>query len=376
MGVLKHARLSPSSSSRWLQCTASVEVSEQYENKGNSASVWGTNVHYLGEQLLKGEHIDVGQEHTEQGVKFIVDEEMLECAEDYADYVNSFIDKDSVVLIEEEYDLSFISPNQFGTSDATVLNGTHLHVMDLKTGHGIVMAEQNTQLMLYALGALHELEDIYDVETVTLHIVQTRAGHIDTWEVEVKTLRLFEMIAKSQAEAIINGDVEFNPSEKACKWCQHSINCEALKAHVEDTVKGAFDNLEDIDGQADLIDVEHIKKILDNKDLILSFIKAVEARSLELMQEGTEIDGYKLVEAKTNRKWRDEAEVAKYLNRKVKADDLWVKKLIPMTKILKLRPDDKKLQEMLVKPEGKPVIAPLSDKRQPIGKVADEFEEC
>lgn len=373
---MKHARLSPSSSSRWLQCTASVEVSEQYENKGNSASVWGTNVHYLGEQLLKGEHIDVGQEHTEQGVKFIVDEEMLECAEDYADYVNSFIDKDSVVLIEEEYDLSFIAPNQFGTSDATVLNGTHLHVMDLKTGHGIVMAEQNTQLMLYALGALHELEDIYDIETVTLHIVQTRAGHIDTWELEVKTLRLFEMIAKTQAEAIINGDVEFNPSEKACKWCQHSVNCKALKAHVEATVKGAFDNLEDIDGQADLIDVEHIKKILDNKDLILSFIKAVEARSLELMQEGTEIDGYKLVEAKTNRKWRDEAEVAKYLNRKVKADDLWVKKLIPMTKILKLRPDDKKLQEMLIKPEGKPVVAKLDDKRQPIGKVADEFEEC
>lgn len=373
---MKHARLSPSSSSRWLSCTASVEASEKYENKGNSASIWGTNVHYLGEQMLRGKTIEVGQQHTEQGVEFIVDEEMLKCAEEYADYVNSFIDKDSVILIEEQFDLGFISPNQFGTSDATVLNDTHLHVMDLKTGHGIVMAEQNTQLMLYALGALHELEDIYDIETVTLHIVQTRANHVDTWELDVKTLKLFEMIAQAQAEAIINGDTEFVPSEKACKWCAHQVNCESLKAHVEDVVKGAFDNIEDIDGQADLIDVPHIKKILDNKDLIASFIKAVEERSLELMEAGTEIDGYKLVESKTNRKWEDEDKVAKYLNRKIPADTLWVKKMIPMTKILKLRPTDKKLEAMLIKPQGKPTIAPMSDKRPPISGVADKFEEC
>lgn len=373
---MQHARLSPSSSSRWLSCTASVKASEKYENKGNSASVWGTNVHFIGEQLLKDEVIEVGQTYVEQGVTFEVDDEMLKCAEEYVDYVKSFINKESVVLIEEQFDLGFISPNQFGTSDATVLNGTHLHVMDLKTGHGIVMADNNSQLMLYALGALHELEDIYDIETVTLHIVQTRAGHIDTWDLDVKTLKLFEMIAKTQAEAIINGDVEFSPSEKACKWCAHQTNCEALKTHIENTVKGEFDTLEDIDGQADLIDVDHIKKILDNKDLITSFIKAVEARSLELLQEGTAIDGYKLVEAKTNRKWADEDAVAKYLNRKVKAEHLWVKKLIPMTKILKMRPDDKKLQAMLIKPDGKPVVAPMSDKRKAITKVADEFEEC
>jgi len=373
---MKHARLSPSSSSRWLSCTASVEASEQYENKGNAASIWGTNVHYLGERLLKDQSVEVGQEYTEQNVTFTVDDEMLECAEEYADYVRSFIAKDSVVLIEEQFDLGFISKGQFGTSDATVLNGTHLHIMDLKTGHNIVMAENNTQLMLYALGAIHELEDIYDIDKVTLHIVQTRANHIDAWETSYNELMQFQDKVITISNQIINGKTTFNPSEKACKWCAHQVNCEALKAHVEDTVKGGFDNLEDVDGKADLIGVKHIKTILDNKDLIISFIKAVEARSLELMQEGTEIEGYKLVESKTNRKWRDETEVAKYLNRKIKADDLWVKKLIPMTKILKMRPDDKQLQEMLVKPEGKPVVAPLSDKRKPICKVADGFEEC
>lgn len=372
---MQHARLSPSSSSRWLSCTASVEANEKYIDKGNSSAAWGTNVHYLGEQLLKGNSINVGEKHVEQGVSFVVDDEMLATAEDYVDYVNSFIDKKSVVLIEEKFDLGFISPNQFGTSDATVLNGTHLHVFDLKTGRNIVMAEGNTQMMMYGLGAIHELEDIYDIETITLHIVQTRAGHVDSWDLDLKTINLFKMMAQVQAQAIIKGEVEFNPSEKACKWCNHQTNCEALKANVDEVVTGAFDTIEDIDGQADLIDVTHVKKILENKDLIVSFIKAVEARALELMEAGTTIEGYKLVESKTNRKWADEAEVAKYLNRKVKSEDLWVKKMIPMTKILKMRPNDKKLEAMLIKPDGVPTLAPMSDKRPPISGIADGFDK-
>ena len=102
----------------------------------------------------------------------------------------------------------------------------------------------------------------------------------------------------------------------------------------------------------------------------------MQQRALELMQHGIEIDGYKVVEAKTNRRWRDEEEVSNYLKGKVPAKELYTKKLIPMTKILRLRPKDKKLQEMLIRPEGKPVVAPLSDKRAPISKTIDEFEEC
>ena len=372
-----HARLSPSSSSRWLSCTASAAASEKYENTTNSAAEWGTQVHFIGELLLKGEDINVGDELTEEHrPTFTVTKEQLDCATEYADYVRSFINKDSVVIIEEQYDLSCIAPSQFGTSDATVLNDTHLHIMDLKTGMGIVKAENNTQLMLYAIGAVEELEDIYDIETITLHIVQTRAGHIDSWELSYEELMKFKAYAQKQAKKIFKGNTEFNPNAKACQWCPHQTNCEALKSHVEETVKGGFDNLEDIDGKADIIDKDHIKKVLDNAELIQSFIKAVQARALELMEQGEEIEGYKVVESKTNRKWADEEQVAKYLKGKVPAKDLYVKKLIPMTKILKLRPKDKKLQEMLIKPEGRPVIAPLSDKRPVLTKVVDEFEEC
>lgn len=366
-----HAKLSPSSSSRWLTCTASVEVGDKYENTTNDAASWGTCVHGIGELLLKDNSVNLGD--TVEGMT--VDKEMIKCAEEYVDYCRALMTPESVTLIEERFDLSFIAPDTFGTGDFTVLNDTHLHIVDLKTGFNIVDAENNTQLMLYALGAIHELEDIYDIEQVTLHIVQTRAGHISTHDVSAEDLINFGHYAQRQATKIRQGDVEFTPEAKACKWCPHATNCEALKSHVDKVVTGSFENLDEIEGKADLIDTEHMKKILDNADLIEGFIKAVKQVALERVQEGVEIKGYKIVESKTNRKWADEEEVAKYLNRKIKADDLWVKKLIPMSKILKLRPKDKKLQEMLVKPEGKPQLVKNSDKRPPLGKVCDSFED-
>jgi len=374
---MQHARLSPSSSSRWLTCTASVEVGDRYENTTNSSAEWGTNVHYMGEILLKGGDIAVGDVLQEERDKrpFTVDQEMLTCAEEYADYVNSFIDKNSVVLIEEKFDLSVISPNQFGTSDATVLNGTHLHVMDLKTGRGIVMAESNTQLMLYAIGAVEELEGIYDIDEITLHIVQTRAGHLDTWNLHYEDLMKFKAYAQKQAKDIIEDRITFNPTAKACQWCPHQTNCEALKQHVDDTMTGAFDNLEDIEGMVDVVDMKHLTSVLKNADLIIGFIKACQDRARELAEDGTEIEGFKLIRGRKNRKWADEAEVAKYLNRKIKSEDLWVKKLAPMTKLLKMRPKDKKLEAMLIRPEGDLKLVPLSDKGEAVTIVKDEFED-
>ena len=376
---MQHARLSPSSSSRWLSCTASVAASEQYKNTGNSAAQWGTNVHYMGEQLLKDRAIVVGYrlQETDESEWFTVDKEMLEVAEDYADYVRGFINKKSVVLIEEKFDLSCISEGQFGTSDATVLNDNHLHVFDLKTGHNIVKAEENSQLMLYALGAVEELSDIYDIEEITLHIVQTRAGHIDSWTLSINDLLEFKEFAKTQAKAIIEGKVTFNPNTKGCQWCPHKVDCKALKEHVEKVITGTFDDLDEIDGKANLIDNSHIKKILDNADLITNFIKAVQEEALIRMEEGQEIDGYKLVEAKTNRKWINEEEVEAYLSNLDDGVDYYQEpKLLPMSKILKILAKDKGIEKLVYKPEGKPTIAPISDKRKQLSSVVDNFDEC
>lgn len=373
---MQHARLSPSSSARWLSCTASVELSDKYENTTNSAAQWGTNVHFMGEQLLKGKFISIGDVLSEEDrMQFIVDEEMLDCATEYFRYVEDIVNDKSVVLIEEQFDLSSISPNQFGTSDAVVLNGTELHVIDLKTGFNVVHAENNTQAMLYAIGAVDELEDIYEIETITLHIVQTRAGHISEWSLSYKELMEFKTLAQSKALEILNGQGAFNPNEKACKWCPHQANCEALQKHVENTIKGAFDELEEIEGKADIISDIHIKQVLDNKELIIGFVNAVERVALERINNGQNIDGYKLVESKTNRKWVDEGLVKEHLAKNYTGVDHYQHKLLPMTKILKLHSKDTKLEELIVKPRGVPTLVKNSDKRKSLGSTCDDFDE-
>lgn len=361
---MQHARLSPSSASRWLTCTASVKMAERYENTSNEHADWGTLAHEVGECLLLNKPLPK------------CDKENLTCAEEYADYVRSLVTKDSILIVEETFDLGFISPNQFGTCDACVLNGSHLHIIDLKTGHNIVKAENNSQLMLYALGAVHDLSTLFEIDTVTLHIVQTRAEHIDVWETTVGELNVFKKFVIEQANKIVNDKVEFNPEAKACKYCPHQVNCEALKSHVENVVKGSFENLEDIDGKADLIDSKHIKKILDNEELILTFVKTVKEVALERMQKGDVIEGYKVVESNTNRKWADEEKMVEYVKQNYDGVELFTQKLLPMTQILKLFPKDEKLKEMLIKPDGQPTLAPLSDKRPSLISVKDMFDKC
>lgn len=369
-----HAKLSPSSSARWLQCTASVKACEPYENKGSDASRWGTACHFVGESMLINAPVPKIGEHAE-GVE--VDAEMLRTAEEYDNYVRGYLKADSVLLVEERFDLTFIAPDTFGTGDATILDDTHLHVMDLKTGHNIVNAEENTQLMLYALGALEHFKDEW-IEEVTLHIIQTRAGHVSTWTTTVERLEEFKKFAQTQAANIQSGATEFSPSDKACQWCQHKANCETLSKYVEDIITGEFEDLDAIDGRADDISHEHIGKILANKELITSFIKAVEDRALEVMQEGTAIDGFKLVRSRKHKKWNDTEQVEKYLVRKLKkAGAFSVPKLITPTQAIKAlgKENAKYIEKFIEVPEGDIVIAPESDKRETVQDVAGQFEE-
>ena len=376
---MKHARLSPSSSSRWLSCTASVEVGDKYENKSNSASEWGTNVHYIGEQLLTDHFISVGDTLMEpERNPFTVDAEMLQCAEDYADYCRALMKPDSIILIEEQFDLSFISEGQFGTGDFSVANGTHLDIVDLKTGHGIVWAEENTQLMLYALGAVHELEDYTDIETITLHIMQSRANHIDTWTTTIEELFAFEAYAKGQADIILSGETTFNPTTKGCQWCPHSSNCEALRSHVDDVMTGSFENLDAIEGKANLISDSHIENILNNKDLIISFIKAVEESALERVSNGTlTLTGFKLVRARKNKAWLDKEAAEKYLVRKLKQKGAYKQTLITPTQAVKAlgKGHTTFIEKLFGVPEGEIILAPESDKREAISAVCEDFDE-
>lgn len=149
-------------------------------------------------------------------------------------------------------------PDQFGTSDLVVLNpaAKELIICDLKYGRGVqVFAEQNEQLMLYALGALDEFGLLHDFDTVLLVIHQPRLNHVDEWRVSVAELREFEQraleAARTALEIASNGellpterDVFLTPGDDQCRFCKAKGTCPALRDKVLSTVLGDFENIE------------------------------------------------------------------------------------------------------------------------------------
>jgi hypothetical protein len=306
----------------------------------------------------------------------IVDQEMVDGVEEYIDYVQSIEGTFDQILIEERLDFSHIVPEGFGTADLLLINGDELHVVDLKFGRGLVTAEGNSQLSLYALGALHAYGCIYEVKKVVLHIAQPRVNNFDRWETTPEDLTFWSEWVQERASLALSENPPFEPSAKACQWCDHQANCVALSQHVNEVLIGDFDELEELEGQVDKVSDEHIKRILDNMAMITSFLKAIDQVALERLQAGKKIEGYKIVESKKNKAWVDESKGALSLARLLGKKNIYTQKLITPTQALKLlgKDNSSKIDKLWSVPEGQAVLAPVSDKRPALLAVIEEFD--
>lgn len=174
-GLRAHAKLSASSSDRWLNCTAAPTMEESYTDERSSFAEEGTRAHELAERCLRsGRHASSIEGDWPQ--------DMRDYVQMYLDYVRAIKGE---LLVEQRFDLGKWIPEGFGTSDAVVLDDGVCHVMDLKYGKGVrVDATCNTQLMLYALGAYDAFDAIYGpITKFVLHVCQPRLDHFDQWEV-------------------------------------------------------------------------------------------------------------------------------------------------------------------------------------------------
>lgn len=367
----KHAKLSASGSSRWINCPGSVAAEEGIVEQRSVFADEGSAAHELGEQsLISGLHPSnwLGEAFADWP-DFPVDQEMVDAIVIYRDFVNSLPGQK---LIEQEIDFSDWVPEGFGTSDVLVINNDTLHVVDLKYGKGVpVSPENNSQAMLYALGAYASTAGLYDIKHVDITIVQPRLDHIETWRVSVEDLLKFGHMVQQKAEEALEEDAPRVPGETQCRWCKAKATCPALKKMADDTVLAFFDD------PIDKLNDSDLKAALDNKKLIIGWLDAVEDLAKQRLTDGEGFPGYKLVAGRSSRSWSNEEEAQDVLTyREMLGDDALVTKLItPAQAEKKLGKERSKLiQDLIATSTGNPTLVPETDKRPSINITVEDFE--
>lgn len=373
-----HARLSASGADRWARCPGSVKAEENHIDKGSDFAAEGTTAHALADYCLSNGVVAapcVGM--TFEGRQ--VDAEMCEYVQQYVDYVCSFSGEH---FYEQRVDFSPWVPEGFGTSDCIVIDAKNklLRVIDLKYGKGVrVDAENNYQAQLYALGAINDMGFLLEVERVNIAIVQPRLDHISEWEIPVSDLMSFAEHIKARAQLACKDDADRVPGEKQCQWCKAKATCPALYDLTQKTLMQSFDVIQiDTLPKAECLTDQQLKLALDSRKLIESWLSAVEQYATEQILDGKQLAGYKLVEGRSVRQWVDEQQAQMALAERFDESEIYKKSFISVAQAEKLlgKKQAALLDSLVTKPQGKPTLAPESDKRAPIGANISDFDAC
>lgn len=369
-----HAVLSASSSDRWLHCPPSARLCESYEDKGSDYAAEGTDAHALCEYKLRRA---LGMETTDPTENLTwYNTEMDDCATGYATYVLEQVETakqtctDPTVLIEQRVDFSRWVEGGFGTADCIIVADGTLEICDYKHGLGVlVSAEENPQMMCYALGALELFDDIYDISEVSMTIYQPRRDNVSTYKMaKADLLRWADEVLKPTADIAFAGDGNFLCGEW-CTFCRAKNDCRARAEANLELARYEFK-------LPPLLTDEDIEDILSRIDDLVSWAADIKEYALQQAISGKEWSGYKLVEGRSNRKYINDAVVAGVVENA--GFDPYEHKVLGVTAMQKLLGKsrfDELLSPYIEKPQGKPTLVPESDKRPAMSTAAADFKE-
>lgn len=411
-----HSKFSASAASRWMACPGSMVLEVGTPDSSSIYADEGTAAHEVAAMCLNekrnavayvGRVIQVGKRAIE------VTDDMADHVQTYVDNIRDYAKGADTLLVEVRVNysewLAVAKDDAFGTSDAVILHGDEIQVHDLKFGRGEeVDAENNVQMQLYALGALSEYDGLAgDFTRVRMVIHQPRVKRAPSeWTCTVGELKQFAATARSAACTVANAEQHAHqrldpatgweatyvrPGEKQCRWCKAKATCPSLRNEVRETVFGKDDTATP-EEFADLTVVvqpavfadDYLAVCMAKANLIEDWLTAVRAEVERRLLAGTPVSGYKIVQGKMgNRSWTSKAEAEEAMKAmRLKQDEMYDYSIISPTAAEKLLAKDSprrwsKLQSLIQRTEGKPSVAPLSDKRPALEMkpVADDFAE-
>lgn len=372
----KHAFASASGSKRWMKCTASCGFIERNrkllpEDTDTEYSREGTKAHDLAAACLM---LGFSEELFD-------DKDMARHVKGYVKHVESRRDIPGAVFFLEQDVPLFYHPDEEGFLDAGIVvpDERLIYIDDLKYGAGVsVQAERNTQLAIYGLSLVDQLQDLFGFDDgwdVVLEIYQPRVEGepaLRQWQLTLGELRAFCAEIGDIARAIYanpNGGT-FSPDDDTCRFCDAVSICGARAAQlfgdVPEETGLVLKKQQPVFPLPESLSVEQLAHVVKWSPAIKEWLTKCEAAGAHRLHEGHGFPGFKLVHGRSNRKWRDESEVEELLGMTELPQEEWftIKPISPAQAQEKLSKQDwEKVQHAVIKPEGKLTMVPEDDQR-------------
>ena len=379
----EHALLSASSADKWLHCTPSAKMEELFPDKTSPAAEEGTLAHELAEIKVKLYFNQISKADYNNALKKIRENEIYSkdmdtYTDEYLEYIKdieAILPGRPYVIVETKVDYSNYALEGFGTIDCMMIYGDELHIIDFKYGKTIeVNAVDNPQLKLYALGAINRYGMLYGIKKIGVHIVQLRMKNISSWQCTTdELLNWGDTTVKINADKAFNGvgdcvvgewcDSHFCRARPRCRAYMERM--EALKPYITTDPK-ILTNSEV--GQA-LTLAANIKK----------WYSILEGYAQSALLSGHEIDGWKIVEGRSNRAFDS---VDKAFSQAIQEgiNEQMLYKLTPITlteceKMFGKKEFERVFGSHIIKPPGKPTIVKQDDPRPPFNPAAVDFKD-
>lgn len=380
-----HALLSASGAKRWLNCTPSAKEEAEVEDSGSTFAEEGTLAHALAARKLKKIY---GRDHTCEDREIEQLKGKYHCldmdvhVENYVDFVMTAFQEAQThseaggvkpeLRIEQRLDFSRYVPGGFGTGDAVIVSDGHIHVIDLKYGKGVrVKAENNEQMMLYALGVLDLFDYAYNIKSVTMTIFQPRIGNVASHRMFTSDLlRWGNSTVWPLAQVAYRGLGAKHPGEW-CRFCKVKDNCTRL---AESSVA------QFLMYDAKTVDTGQMARLLHVLPRIRDWADAIQSRAVREATEGTTIPGWKMVSGRSTRKVTDPEGMARTMRDvlELTEEDIWkpreIQSITSIEKTIGKKKFEEHLSAFVARTAGKPVLAAEDDARDPLARGFDGID--